>query len=89
METCVPKKSLLCCVQRNKKLFTLFYKHKKNKAQTTFWKVFKTVDAQRGLGNEYVASNETPSANVISTEVMLTSRRARRSAVGRADESDA
>lgn len=57
----------------------------KNKVQ----EVFKTINTQRGLGNEYVASNETPSANVISTEVMLTSRRARRSAVGRADESDA
>lgn len=54
----------------------------------TFLKLLEFVNTQKGLENEFVAPNETPSASVISTEVMLTSCCARRSAAGRADESD-
>lgn len=53
-----------------------------------FLKLLEFVNTQRGLENEFVAPNETPSASVISTEVMLTSCCARRSAAGRADEPD-
>lgn len=70
----------------------MYYKPQKTptpKKQTTFSKVFKIVNTQRGLENEFVAPNETPSTSVISAEVMLTSHLARRSVVGRADESDA
>lgn len=53
-----------------------------------FFKLLEFVNTRRDQENEFVAPNETPSASVISTEVMLTSCCEQRSAAGRADESD-
>lgn len=74
------------CMPRIKSLAHAVLKVEEKKH--TFLKLLEFVNTQRGLENEFVAPNETPSASVISTEVMLTSCCARRSAAGRADESD-